>query len=477
MRKRFYCFLLSFTVLGMVGCATEPSNSNITPTLTTEVKKNDTTPTSTPIVENEGTPTPTVKNEANNNMNTPTPTKTSSSAFLKKEEKEKQTITKTDGLCEVLEQVDASLQAEYNIFNRKLSGDMELSLSGLSDFCIDETTGVIYFVNKGKDYYLYRLKDGEAKLAVAMPVKQIYTYQGSVYFMIENYDMIMGYDGYELGEFHNGDIYCYTPASGTVELIYEAGAIENSDDHRLTVNEKGIYFSYAVGKEFDIVHQFYHLPFGASEPIEDTEMTTWKGWDNYVFDYFSEASNNLVLQSRTIQEDGTRERLETSNRKIRFCVRGDYLYSAERTYISCLNLKTGEETKYDFLEMWQSAAEHHLESLEDNSGVRVIESFTVTETDIWVTGFGTILGRLNLETGELSYSYICKENKAESSPYYIIQELYTDGKQLYVTCLSHTEEQRAWTWEQPAYFARIQTDTVEKHVFGSDIMMLEVLTE
>ena len=472
MRKKFYGLLFSLVMLGSIGCATEGTTSNITQTPVVEGA------TITPIIAIEEKDKVTTEQETTKNeTNTEAPTKASSSAFLKKEEKEKITITKTDGLCEQLEQVDASMQAEYNIFNRKLSGDLELSLSGLSEFCIDETTGVVYFVNKGKDYYLYRLKDGEAKLAVAMPVKQIYTYQGSVYFMIENYDMIAGFDGYELGEFHNGDIYCYTPATGAVELIYETGAIENSDDHRLIVNEKGIYFSYAVGEEFDIVHQFYHLPFGASEPIEDTEMTTWKGWNHYVFDYFSEASNNLVLQSRTIQEDGTRERLETSNRKIRFCVRGDYLYSAERTYISCLNLKTGEEIKYDFLEMWKDAASPHLDSLEPNSGVRVIETFTVTETDIWVTGFGMILGRLNLETGELSYSRICKENKAEPSPYYIIQELYTDGKQLYVTCLSPKEEKRVWTWEQPAYFARIQTDTVEKNVFGEDIMLLEVLTE
>ena len=177
-----------------------------------------------------------------------------------------------------------------------------------------------------------------------------------------------------------------------------------------------------------------------------------------------------------MQEDGTRETLETSNRKIRFCVRGDYLYSAEKTYISCLNLKTGEETKYDFLEMWESAVADHPESLEDNSGSRVIESFVVTETDIWVMGFGTILGRLNLETGELSYCRIWKD-KEERNLSYIIQELYTDGKQLYVTCLSKEEEERAWIWEQPAYFARIQTDIIEKNMFGDDMMILEVLVE
>ena len=454
-------------MLGTVGCAKESTNPNITPTSIVEMVT--LTPTVT-VEEKEKEPT---KVESELTTKTPTKAEASSSAFLKKEEKEKIKITKVDGLCEQLEQVDASMQAEYNIFNRKLSMDSELDLSGQSVFCIDETTGVVYFVNKGKDYYLYRIKDGEVALAVAMPVKQINTYQGLVYFMIENYDWIAGFDGYELGEFHNGDIYCYTPADGTVRLVYEAGAIENSCDHRLTVNEKGIYFSYTEGERYRGIDKFYYLPFGASEPIHDAETTTWKGWDKYVFTYLD---GDLVLESRTVQEDGTRETIELSNRQIRYCVRGDYLYSAERTYISCFNLKTGEEIKYDFLEMWKSAAWDQ-SSLEPNSGVRVIETFTVTETDIWVTGFGTILGRLNLETGELSYSFICKSNQAENYPYYIIQELYTDGKQLYVTCLSHPEEKRAWTGEQPAYFARIQTDTVEKHVFGENIMMLEVLTE
>ena len=214
MRKNFYIFSLSAVLLGVTGCATGQSNFNVILD-------------SNPAVESTGKDT------------TPILTPTPSVSLVETDNDQKQTITVTNGLCEVLEQKDASLQASYNSFNRMLSTDIELGFSGQSVFCVDESTGVVYFVNQGKgqDYYLYRLKDGEAKLAVAMPVKEIYTYQGSVYFMINSYDM------YELGELHNGDIYCYTPADGTVQLVYEAGAVENSLDHRLTVNEKGIYFS------------------------------------------------------------------------------------------------------------------------------------------------------------------------------------------------------------------------------------------
>ena len=456
MRKKRLFFLFSFILLGTIGCATESSNPNMTITPTIEISQS--------VVENEET----------NTTKIPTPTKTTSSVFLTKETKEKEIITITDGLCEQLEQVDASIQAEYNVFNRMLSRDSELGLSGQSEFCIDETTGVVYFVNKAKDSYLYRMKDGEVQLAVAMPVKQIYSYQGCVYFMIENYsDILVGYDKYELGEVHNGDIYCYMPADGTVKLVYEAGAIKNSCDHRLTVNEKGVYFSYTIGEKYIGIQEFCYLPFGASEPIKDTERTTWKGWGDYVFDYIENESNkyDLVLQSRIEQEDGTRETRELSNRTTRFCVRGDYLYSAERTYISCLNLKTGEEIKYDFLEALQKENE---QSTIENTGSRLIEWFTVTETDIWAGG-AMILYRLNLETKELSYARLCKD-KESRQPYYCMTGLYTDGKDIYVTCYSPGESKNVWIFRQPAYFARVCTDVVENDGMF-DIMMLEILVE
>ena len=398
---------------------------------------------------------------------------------------ENKTITVTNGLCEVLEQKDASLQASYNSFNRMLSMDVELGFSGQSIFCVDESTGVIYFVNqgKGRDNYLYRLKDGETKLAVAMPVKEIYTYQGVVYFMIHNYDM------YELGELHNGDIYCYTPVDGMVKLVYEAGAIENSQDHRLTVNEKGIYFSYGAQEETGYKYYYYHLPFGVSEPIEDTEMTVWKGWNDYVFNYIIDGVGesrgySSILQSRAVQEDGTREIIETPNKTYRFCVQGDYLYFAEKTYISRLNLKTGEETKYDFYNMLQEVVGKKTENgittgidLE-NDIVRVIESFTVTETDIWISICTTQWGRFNFETQEISYGYLSKDDNLDeiAKNYLRIKELYTDGKDVYMACFSREETEQVWILQQPAWFARIP-DEVETNRVGSKAIIVEGLVE
>ena len=94
MRKKMYCFLVSFAIVGTIGCATEATNPTITPTSIVEVEKKDTKATVTPTVtteEKDKKLTPT-NAEAESTTKTPTPTKASSSAFVTKEPKKKETI-------------------------------------------------------------------------------------------------------------------------------------------------------------------------------------------------------------------------------------------------------------------------------------------------------------------------------------------------------------------------------------------------
>ena len=165
---------------------------------------------------------------------------TKTSSFFTEVKKEQEKDITLEGLCEILEKKDVSKEVCYNSFHRMASRmvDVETSL-----FCIDSDTGVVYFANKGKDSYLYRMKEGEVELAVAIPVKEIYTYGESVYFMIENYGK------YDLKDMHNGDIYSYTPKTGIVQLIYPAGNIEGATGHKLMVDSSGIYFSYEIYKD------------------------------------------------------------------------------------------------------------------------------------------------------------------------------------------------------------------------------------
>ena len=154
MKKQRYVWLgISMIVLGMTGCTVKDSPTTLTPTPTEKIRE---------VV------------------------------FEKSEEEvvtSKKIITKTDGLCEILEETN-NRGTTYNSFNRMINveGEDGFPGTGASLFCIDEKTGVIYFVNQGKDCFLYRMKEGEVALAVAMPVKDIYPYEGSIYFMIDDYD-------------------------------------------------------------------------------------------------------------------------------------------------------------------------------------------------------------------------------------------------------------------------------------------------
>ena len=170
------------------------------------------------------------------------------------------------------------------------------------------------------------------------------------------------------------------------------------------------------------------------------------GWKDYEFSI----GQKFTLESRSIGEDGTREVLELSAGRYLFCVVGDILYSVKGGTICGMNLETGEEMVYDFFG----------ETIEK----RVMISFVMTETDVWMTG-GTSLYRLDLESKKVSSYRLLKGD----NQFYEIDTLYTDGKQLYATCSKFREREFS--------FARVLTDKAEVAENGNSIMRIEFLTE
>ena len=386
-KQRYFCLVVSMIVIGMTGCTVKDSPTTLTPTPTEKIRE---------VI------------------------------FEKREETSEKNIIKTEGLCEVLE-ATSNFETTYNSFHRMIDIISKDGMAGTSLFCIDERTGVIYFVNQGKDCFLYRIKEGEVALAVAMPVKDIYPYEDSIYFMVDDYGK------YELQRMNKGDIYCYTPASGAVELVYATGVIKGLVDCNLYVEQSGIYFCYKKddgivvenGEETQMVkYLYYYLPFGEKEPVEDTKQMVKKGWGDYFFEY----SSKIELISRTPKEDGTRETLEVPIKGTKFCVVGDVLYFIEKAKVVATNLKTGERTEYDF---WEALKEVNTEYvLEEVVKGRLIESFLMTEDALWVTVIGgSSLYRMDLQSGEVTFGQIYDNNN--SSTLYNIIDLYTDGTELY----------------------------------------------
>lgn len=392
MKKRIYCYLfVSIILLSAVGCTTKQTDTKGTLSSTKE------------------------------------------SSFFAPAKKEETVVSK--GLCEVLEKKDASKEASYNSFHRmdSRSNGIQTSL-----FCIDSDTGVVYFANKGNDGYLYRMKDGEVKLAVAMPVKEIYTYDGLVYFMIENYEK------YELKDMHNGDIYCYSPNTGAVQLIYPAGEIEGASEHKLMVNSDGIYFSYRVRKESESeesgtsLYYYRYLAFGETEPVADMKSMTTIGWENYYLDFpYIDNSPKFALVSRTDYLDDVKE---VCAKTFRYCVVGDTLYSVGlgSTILACLNLTTGETKEYDFYEIVKQAHTDADGEVHLSDTMEIFNSFLVMEKEIWLSGPSEVY-HLDLESGEMNYYRLVKGDTLDSC---VIDALYTDGEQLYtMTCpINQTEK-------------------------------------
>lgn len=380
-------------------------------------------------------------------------------------------IKQTEGLAEHLEKTDAAEQAGYNAMNRMLSYDEQ---GNQSLFCIDADTGVVYFVNQNKDFYIYRIKDGVTELAVSIPARALYTYDGALYFMVESYGK------YTMEEMKDGDIYRYTPEDGKVELVYAFGEEVDGKTCKMLVNENGIYFSFSERGEEQVVDgetsPKVHiisccLPFGATEAVpDDSDMTIVPRWRDYKLGSFkfkgdtSTQPSPLALLRWTEEEKDYRE-LSVGRPKY-YCVMGDSLYcympSTQDAGLIVLDLVTGERKEYRVWEALKKVyskisesamageqvtemSDKELAALLSEEGVlygkRLIDCFTATKQYFWLSiNSGSYLIRIDRENGDMAVFKIKG----------FVEMLYTDGEQLYGMC--------ATTYEGIYSMARILTE-------------------
>ena len=318
------------------------------------------------------------------------------------------------GLQEVIEPKEVPLAQLNNAMNTRIT----------STFYIDEMTGVVYFVNFNKDWHIYRMKDGEIKKAVPLPADNLCMYNGSLYFMIEFYDT----DG--LSNIKEGDIYCYTPSTGEVKLIYSiTGEVEEADvsNSKLKVKETGIYFDYTVEEFLDgvmrnMVKQYY-LPFGATEAIKDESFGTFIQWKDY---YLSSSDGyNMVFFHK---DDWNNQILISDTHFLNYFVVGDGFYYIDGAKLCVRNLETGvEETIVDFSDvLYQDFAEDmkrmEEEGIDSSIGIGEIVITNGGET-IWATPGGRLYC-YNTKTKEcIGYSSLRTAA--------VLHHLYTDGTYLY----------------------------------------------
>ena len=360
----------------------------------------------------------------------PTPTLSISDIFQPEKAPNTGNAENSDVLAETLERVDAKELEKYNAANRMLHHDVALNQKSL--FCIDGDTGVVYFVNQYQDYYIYRLKDGKAELAVPMPAKELYCWDGVLYFVVDSYGV------YDLQDMMEWDIYAYHPDLGMVERVYALGkamAQTNAAElinvmQKLTVTEDGLYFigefkavqTEVQGKTVTVIkEQGCHLPFGATEPVTDTKRQNAAGWGEYYFTYAPDTENggySVTLSPR--EPEIGREKIRLGKALCYFALEDD-AYMLQGNTVVKRNLLTDEETVYDCEPVMREVyGQAEMEEVRFSS----LETFMITEDSIWVFNTSNEVVKFTRENGVGTYYQLELREQVEAA--------YTDGEDIYV---------------------------------------------
>ena len=84
--------------------------------------------------------------------------------------------------------------------------------------CKDPVYDITYYVNYGRDNYIYAYRNGTSELAVEIPARDLFCKEGELYFIAQT-------DGqYQFSGFAQGNILKYNPKDGTVSVVVDCSA-------------------------------------------------------------------------------------------------------------------------------------------------------------------------------------------------------------------------------------------------------------
>ncbi len=189
--------------------------------------------------------------------------------------------------------------------------------------CKDPVYDITYYVNYGRDYYIYAKRGEDSECAVEISARDLYCREGVLYFRAEDYDT------YEFDSFADGAILTYDPTSGSVE------ALINEPTFEMMVYPDGIL--YAVNEEYinedGTQRGTRHLFFYSFENEESEEipppLRTVSRWKEYqlVAD-ISEGEEKTVVGYRFETPQGESDGLSVGWTKLPalFCTTEDGIY-------------------------------------------------------------------------------------------------------------------------------------------------------
>ncbi|MBO5178442.1 MAG: hypothetical protein J6K04_00285 [Lachnospiraceae bacterium] len=240
--------------------------------------------------------------------------------------------------------------------------------------CKDPVYDITYYVNFGRDNFIYVYRKEASVLAVAIPARDLYCKEGELYFIAET-------DGqYQLSGFAQGNILKYNPVDGSVAVVVDCNAdkmivypdgicyMEIRETEKtggvISRTEEHLFFSFTTGessafpKGVDSLRRWNGYWLQREEEVEilsesDPSLQTPEKQELLAKGYTFGVATGVIKELRLLDAQGNIvETLQNATGISRYnYMVGDYVYYAEnrqneedteeRSYLIRYDKKTG----------------------------------------------------------------------------------------------------------------------------------------
>ncbi|MBP3595675.1 MAG: hypothetical protein J6J44_14230 [Lachnospiraceae bacterium] len=156
---------------------------------------------------------------------------------------------------------ELTVKGTDNTYYCNLEENLKMAFTADNDpiyVCKDPVYDLTYYVNYGRDNFIYVYRKEGSVLAMAIPARDLYCKEGELYFIAET-------DGqYQLSGFAQGNILKYNPVAGSVTVVVDCSADkmivypdgicyreileETKNGDWTTRTEEYIFYSFATGE-------------------------------------------------------------------------------------------------------------------------------------------------------------------------------------------------------------------------------------
>lgn len=312
--------------------------------------------------------------------------------------------------------------------------------------CKDPVYDITYYVNYGRDNYIYAYRNEVSELIVEIPARDLYCREGELYFIAET-------DGqYQFSGFAQGNILKYNPVDGSVTV-----AVDCSADKMIVYPQEICYRQFGEWQGDSRREETFIFSFETGEssakPSGTSGTRKWNGyWLHKTEEIKMYSESDPIMQDPVVQEllaqgytfgEGTGIMKEIQ------------LKDAEGTVVESLQNAAGIPRDYLIYGDYIYYVEQHQEGADERSILKRYNKQTGIHEDIVALGYITTLSstdmiiynnivyltnglRVELNTGEQCLMQHTGEGMSPNIKYF-----YTDGEKLF--CVS---EGKLWLFEE-----------------------------